>query len=316
MPIFNILTAREERDMAEAAGFYGPALEERVRRGRHNRHMARVLTALLAARGSTEETPPTALPSSLEGVLSGWSDSDLGWSWAMLSLDALGIGGHDGLTGDRTDRLPCFRNCGSARKQARDGAAWTSAITEARKLVEAEVQRRHAKDAGWDYEGMGWWYLDGTLGAGVVTGPDAILPLYQGFPERADLKPWILVLLRKAIREWAPAYGTWKAKWDKLTAALAQARIAAERDRNTHNAAIDGTANVDWYEQQIQALGEPPDERELGIVPGWVGYAAAPGLSGLLERWTAMPDEIPVPGSSAVPVISSWGGDAADAGDW
>ena len=51
--------------------------------------------------------------------------------WFAL-LDHVGVGGALGVTGDGTDRVPIFRALGTGRKQARDGAAWTSAIAAAR----------------------------------------------------------------------------------------------------------------------------------------------------------------------------------------
>ena len=55
-------------------------------------------------------------------------------AWALL--DAVGIGGRAGLTGEATARHPAFANCGKGRKQASDGPAWTAAIAAA-----AEIHR-------------------------------------------------------------------------------------------------------------------------------------------------------------------------------
>ena len=91
-------------------GVAGPAADVLVRLGAHARHAARV-----------------------EFVRTLGDDCDV-VAWALL--DAVGIGGRAGLTGEATARHPAFAGCGKGRKQASDGPAWTAAIAAA-----AEIRR-------------------------------------------------------------------------------------------------------------------------------------------------------------------------------
>jgi len=91
-------------------GVAGPAADVLVRLGAHARHAARV-----------------------EFVRTLGDDCDV-VAWALL--DAVGIGGRAGLTGEATARHPALRGCGKGRKQASDGPAWTAAIAAA-----AEIRR-------------------------------------------------------------------------------------------------------------------------------------------------------------------------------
>ena len=74
------------------------------------------------------------------------------WSWLVLVSDEAGIGGEHGigLSQAATWRHPAFAFCGSGRKQAGDGAAWTAAIASAAKRIK-EALLNHA-DLKWSSE--------------------------------------------------------------------------------------------------------------------------------------------------------------------
>lgn len=112
---------REEALLAEK-GFSGPLLEALVKAGGAKRHDAR-LQYLLAA-------VPAAVEAALkaEGV-----DSNVhGLAALVMHADAAGVGGTADIEGAGTAR-PALLSliCGSGRKQAGDGAAWSSAISAA-----------------------------------------------------------------------------------------------------------------------------------------------------------------------------------------
>lgn len=63
-------------------------------------------------------------------------------AWAVCALDAEGVGGHDGVTGESTLRHPAFRVLGTGRKQAGDGQAWMAALRDAKALLERALEKR------------------------------------------------------------------------------------------------------------------------------------------------------------------------------
>lgn len=76
-------------------------------------------------------------------------------------LDSHGVGGRHDATGHGTQRHPLLKECGSGRKQARDGAAWTAAIREA-----TEIDKRENV-----------WLTPSSDGGGLEENTDSYTPL-------------------------------------------------------------------------------------------------------------------------------------------
>lgn len=124
---------------------------------------------------------------------------------ALCLLDQFGLGGHMGLDGAGTTRIPQFEALGKGRKQAHDGPAWTAAIEQAG----AEMFRRIKKSAS---ESSLWGGADAFIlapvfpeggapsddwtGLGVLVDDGEILPL-----RGVELRPWTeVVVTHAAIR--------------------------------------------------------------------------------------------------------------------
>ena len=68
------------------------------------------------------------------------SSSVAAMSAGICLLDEIGVGGRDGVSGAAT-RFPAFAGCGPFRKQARDGGAWSAAITGAGRQLSEMVNK-------------------------------------------------------------------------------------------------------------------------------------------------------------------------------
>ena len=106
---------------AQMMGLEGKALNLFIRAGARARHEARV-----------EKAHATALD---------WANGDSRRALSACLLDAIGIGGPFGAGGwgCSTTRHPAFASCGSGRKNAKDGGAWTAAIEEAANKFHSEM---------------------------------------------------------------------------------------------------------------------------------------------------------------------------------
>lgn len=144
-PVNTIPTAREAREEAADMGLEGEALELYVRAGAEERHDARVTAALhalldegermrLDGQVTAEGVAPDeriALPEDVDGLAPVAFVRDAAAALVLGLLDAVGVGGTLGATGDGTRRIPPLARLGKGRKQASDGGAWSSAIRAA-----------------------------------------------------------------------------------------------------------------------------------------------------------------------------------------
>jgi hypothetical protein len=112
-------TTRQDQAAALAmAEIDGPAGDLLLRLAVIERHERRVATATAVALAAAEAE--------------GYDLEDQApHAWSILAADMIGVGGHVGLTGAATLRVPALRACGSGRKQAGDGGAWDAAIAAA-----------------------------------------------------------------------------------------------------------------------------------------------------------------------------------------
>lgn len=90
------------------------------------RHEARVKFAMDAARDAAMDA----------ARLAGVHPSPA--MWAIFAAEEIGIGGRANMEGRATPRHPAFAECGTGRKQAGDGGAWTAAINQAQKQLGAD----------------------------------------------------------------------------------------------------------------------------------------------------------------------------------
>jgi len=203
MNTMSVPTAAAVRAAALEVGFSPEAAEERVREGRAARAAARVWAAIRAAVGPDEDEDEaegfgvrTARAEALRLVQAGEVVGPDGTqalrlrllgAWADLAADAVGVGGHDGLTGDGTVRVPSLAGLGKGRKQARDGRAWTAAIAQARAALETALGETPTWEVG--PEGT----LTARSGSTVVSCKGPEIP-----------PAWRMVIARRAIREWTP----------------------------------------------------------------------------------------------------------------
>lgn len=161
------------------------------------RHAMRTRDAVVAARRGARQMRfvSGATPSAREVEILGI---------ALLVLDQYGLGGHMGLEGASTTRVPQFQDLGKGRKQAGDGGAWTAAMKSA-----ADYMFRELKSALTPWHGGeaftfapvppegGAPSLDWT-GLGVLVSRGEILPL-----RGVELRPWTQVIVSIAVIETA-----------------------------------------------------------------------------------------------------------------
>ena len=120
------IPAPATKGQAEAAiaakGFSGPLLEALLKADGSRRHDLRVLFLKKAV--------PAAVKAALEEA--GISSNEFGIAGLVMHADAAGVGGHADIEGLGTAR-PALLSllCGSGRKQAGDGPAWSSAVSSA-----------------------------------------------------------------------------------------------------------------------------------------------------------------------------------------
>lgn len=122
-----IPTARDLRERLESRGVTGPAADLMVRLTAASRHSARVAAGMASA--------------DADGICG--EPAEIAF---FCVLDALGVGGHAGLSGGGTERHPLFAPF-AASKQSGAGPAWDAAIAEARQralVVSEDGQRRNA----------------------------------------------------------------------------------------------------------------------------------------------------------------------------
>lgn len=120
-----VVTRQAQAEAFESLGITGDALEALLKETAPKRHEARVSAAIAAAEDWVLET----MHLTREDWLTGETLALM--ALCVLYLDVAGIGGRDGVEGLATLRHPAFSKCGSGRKQARDGGAWSSAIEAA-----------------------------------------------------------------------------------------------------------------------------------------------------------------------------------------
>lgn len=135
-------TAKAIREAAKAAALPVVAIDLLIAATSWARHVWRVGAARDAARAWA-----TSLLHMEEGVLSTpWNAAGspqflLEQALAACVADMVGIGGGVGSDwGAASARHPAFAGCGSGRKQARDGGAWSAAILEAAHRLQAELR--------------------------------------------------------------------------------------------------------------------------------------------------------------------------------
>lgn len=182
------------RDDAEAAlreqGVEGAAAEFLLRRSASDRHAMRVAKVREAVR----EALPTA-------HLGGGEADALVF---LTTLDAVGVGGPQGVGGDATARVPAFAGLGKGRKQASDGPAWTAAIEAAAYAAASseefgdEARQAHtlraalAEDGSW--AGVETVAAGGGYGCQVWVGVD---------PGEREVALWVRALAGEALQRLA-----------------------------------------------------------------------------------------------------------------
>lgn len=120
------VTPPQNKGQAEAAlaakGFHGPLLEALLKADGSRRHDERVLYLKKAV--------PAAVKAALDEA--GVDSNVYGLAGLIMHADAAGVGGHADIEGVGTAR-PALLSllCGSGRKLAGDGPAWSSAISSA-----------------------------------------------------------------------------------------------------------------------------------------------------------------------------------------
>lgn len=113
-------------------------------------------------------------------------------------LDAMGVGGRMGVEGLSTDRHPAFSKCGSGRKHAGDGPAWSAAIES---LITNPPE--HAK---WDFSAYTQRSIaeDGTetifWALGIEAGNDGVPCTHAAVDHDESDAAWKLTLAREGLR--------------------------------------------------------------------------------------------------------------------
>lgn len=113
-------------------------------------------------------------------------------------LDVMGVGGRMGVEGLSTDRHPAFSKCGSGRKQAGDGPAWSAAIESlivnppqyAKWDFSAWVQRNTSDDG----TAKVFWAL------GIEAPGDGVPCTHAKVDENEYDAAWKLTLAREGLR--------------------------------------------------------------------------------------------------------------------
>lgn len=104
----------------------------------------------------------------------------------LIVLDAFGVGGHGGVSGTSSRRLPVFSQLGKGRKRACDGAAWTAALTAARDvLTRAQFGERPTKV---------WFTSCGVDGLALEVSTTDVPSDHE------TLVPWVLTVAREGLR--------------------------------------------------------------------------------------------------------------------
>jgi len=218
-------TAREARLVGEALTLEGPALDLWVRAGAARRHAARVEAAEAAAHAWTAEwvrSEPRAGDPLTQGPLA---------HVVCAILDDMGVGGHMGTgSGGSTLRHPAFAACGSGRKQATDGGAWTAAIgaVVARSLTEEGIRIGLARGAG----GIG---VCAALVRHDQTGPLQVVAI--GDPWQSPAGPWVAALARRCIVDLARGLAGWSHQELELAGEVVVAQAEADAEVNADRAA-------------------------------------------------------------------------------
>lgn len=139
-------TAAALRERLEAADAPPGAVEAAIRYTAPQRHRwrtSRALEAALVAAGADAAGAAQAAERYAKGDLD-WHCSvqrrDRARAWALLALEAVGLGGRAGLEGLATDRPDWCAGLGKGRRNASDGAAWTAALADARHALEGEIR--------------------------------------------------------------------------------------------------------------------------------------------------------------------------------
>lgn len=128
-----------QKNMLAAIGITGTAADIVVQETAQLRHDSRVADARTSALIWAERWMYQNLDDKIGHDISSDGEYANTLSYASVKaqaaglclLDQLGIGGVDGVSGNGTDRVPCFNHLGSGRKFAHDGGAWDAAIEQA-----------------------------------------------------------------------------------------------------------------------------------------------------------------------------------------
>lgn len=210
---FPVSTRKEAVEKAEALGLRGEALDFAASLGAQQRDAERGARALATALSWTlawdeDEVDdavfqanriPGFLRKVAEGETFAGQDRDI-WlytcldAWVLLKVDAIGVGGSKGIEGASTARHPFLTRLGKGRKQARDGAAWSSAI-------EAAINRLESILSGLGANELELAPAEGDVGAAFT---DAATGKREAIPTRFIHPTWAQAVAGRRISELIP----------------------------------------------------------------------------------------------------------------
>lgn len=150
-------TARQMQQAAVAALGLGPdeahneneVVRLLVRRGGPARHERRVT----AAREALLDLAWENVDDRAVGPL-GEACEATALAWLYGKLDAVGVGGPEGINGSATARFPGLEALGKGRKHASDGAAWSAAIDAAADRLQYELRPAAEDNLGESWLGL------------------------------------------------------------------------------------------------------------------------------------------------------------------
>lgn len=115
------MTRQAERVQLETYGVSGFALDILLDEGAERRHRERMIDAAQAAEAYVLKVLALERDEMFTETL-------VAHMAAIMAADVIGVGGRWGVEGLGSERHPAFRVCGSGKKHAGDGGAWSAAI--------------------------------------------------------------------------------------------------------------------------------------------------------------------------------------------